>query len=315
MSASPAEAEAAASAPGDPEAQRRDVRLGMAAALSAYLCWGLIVIFFKWLGDIPVWEIVGHRISWTVVFVGLFLALRGRLGEVKAALSDWRVLRALIICATLIGANWTIYIWAIDTGEVLQASFGYFINPLMNVALGFVLLGERLSRWQGIAVGLATLSVAIQAMLLPGFPWISLALAGSFAIYGYIRKLTPVGASPGLFVEATVLLPPALGFIIYLQVTGAGHFGDDPLTVVQLMLTGVLTALPLILFAIGARRLRLATIGLVQYLAPSIQFLLAVFVYGEPLSSARLATFVLIWISLAIYTADSVRHRPQPMAV
>ncbi len=296
----------------DAAAARRETQIGLAAAVGAYALWGLMVVFFKWLGEISIWEIIAHRIIWTIVFVGIFLAISGRLGEVASTLAQPRVRRALVISALLIGANWTIYVWAVDSKQVLQASFGYFINPLVNVLVGFLLLGERLSRWQAMAVALAAVAVALQAMMLSDFPWISLALAGSFAAYGYVRKLTPVGASSGLFIETLVLLAPALVLVGYFMLSDTGHFLAAPLPTIQLLLTGVATALPLILFALGARRLKLSTIGLVQYLAPSIQFLLAVFVYGEAMTSLRLATFVLIWISLLIYTTDSLRHRPTP---
>ncbi|PLX39216.1 MAG: EamA family transporter RarD [Hyphomicrobiales bacterium] len=287
----------------------RELRIGMTAALSAYLLWGFAVVFFKWVEHLPVWEIVANRIAWSVVFVGLFLFVRGRFGEVRAALATPKVRMALVVSTLLIATNWTVYIWAVTNAQVLPASFGYFINPLVNVLLGFLLLGERLTRNQSVAVGIAAVAVAIQALMLPGFPWISLTLAFSFGFYGYIRKLTPVGASPGLFIETAFLLPVALAYIAVLGANGEGHLFTAPLTSLQLALTGIVTALPLILFAVGARRLKLATIGLLQYLAPSIQFLLAVLVYGEPLSPIRFATFALIWLSLAIYTADSWRKR------
>ncbi len=293
------------SASGEPDALRR----GFAVALSGYFLWGLSIVFYKWLSHVPADEVIAHRIVWTVAFVGAFLVLRGRLGEVAAALRDRRVLVRLFISSVILAMNWLVFIWAIAHNEVLAVSFGYFINPLVSVLFGLVLLAERLTRLQAIAVALAVLAVAIQATMLNDFPWISLFLAFSFAIYGYIRKLTPVGASPGLFVETLLIVPFGIIFIWYVEVGGGGHFALNAETAVLLILTGIMTSLPLILFAYGARRLTLTTIGLLQYMAPSIQFLLAVFLYGEPLSNIRMASFALIWIALAVFSIASWRQR------
>ena len=282
---------------------------GLAAALGAYGIWGFAVLFFKLLGEVPASEVIAHRIAWTVVFVGLWLAFQGRLGEVRAAFADRAVFARLTLAAVLISGNWLIFVWAIGEARVLETAFGYFINPLVNVALGFVLLGERFSRLQAVAIAIAIFAVAVQATGLTGFPWVSLTLACSFAVYGFIRKTVNVKPSPGLFVETLILLPAALAYTFWLAHTGSGHFAVTPYDTFLLAMTGIVTALPLILFSTGARRLPYSTIGVLQYLAPSISFLLAVFAFGEPLSPIKLTSFVLIWISLAIFAADMFMKR------
>lgn len=293
------------SATGDADAARR----GFAAALAGYFLWGLSIVFYKWLSHVPADEVIAHRIVWTVAFVGVFLVLKARLAEVAATFRDRRVLIRLCLTSVILSMNWLVFVWAIANNEVLAISFGYFINPLVSVLFGVVLLGERLVRLQAIAVGLAAVAVAIQATMLAGFPWISLFLACTFATYGYIRKLTPVGASPGLFVETLLIVPFGIAYIWFLEAGGNGHFALNMDTAILLVLTGIMTSLPLILFAYGARRLPLTMIGLLQYMAPSLQFLLAVFAYDEPLSSVRLASFVLIWFALVIFSIASWRQR------
>ena len=286
---------------------------GLAAALGAYGIWGFSVLFFKLLGAVPATEVIAHRVVWTVVFVGFWLAYAGRIGEVRAALSDRAVIIRLAASTILIATNWLIFVWSIGAARVLEVSFGYFINPLVSVAIGFALLGERFSKLQATALAVAILAIGIQATGLSQFPWISLALAFSFAVYGFIRKTVDVKPSPGLFVETLVLAPVALGYLLWISRAGYGHFLATPGETVLLAFTGILTALPLILFATGARRLPLSTVGILQYLAPSIHFLLAVFAFGEPLSPIKLASFVLIWISLAIFAADMFMKRAKPL--
>ena len=300
---------------GTPTSDADSIRAGFISGVTAYVLWGFSVIFYKWLTDVPASEVIAHRIVWTVVFVGLFLVAFGRLGEVLVALRDRRVLWRLLISASIIGVNWLVFVWAIGQNEVLAVSFGYFINPLVSVMIGFLLLGERLSTGQRVAIGLAVVAIVIQATTLHGFPWLSLFLACSFACYGYVRKLTPVGASPGLFIETSLILPIGLAYVVYLQATGAGHFTDSPVDMALLLGTGIVTSLPLILFAFAARRLTLTVVGLLQYLAPSIQFALAVLVYGEPLSAERFASFALIWAALAVFSIASWRKKRPPEPV
>lgn len=290
-------------------------RLGLAFALSAFLLWGFLPAYYKWTSAIPADLVVAHRILWSVLFLAIFLGLRGKLGEVGAILCDPATLSKLALSATVISINWLVFIWAVERGRILEVSFGYFANPLVSVAIGLVVLKETLSRWQTVAIVLASIAVAVQAMALGGFPWVSVALAFSFGVYGYVRKTVAVGASPGLMVEAIVLAPFALAYLVYAGVTGGSAAMADvwpvdrPGLFLLLLGTGVVTAVPLALFAAGARRLSLTAVGLMQYIAPSIQFLLALYVYGENVEPVRLATFGLIWISLAIFTTDTlVRH-------
>ena len=300
--------EGESAAPDAPADNTTDL-FGFAAALGAYGIWGLAVLFFKLLEAVPATEIIAPRTPGAVVFAALWLLARGRRGGVRPAVADPAVIFRLLASAVLIAGNWLIFVWAVSQARVLEVSFGYFINPLVNVALGFVLLGERFSRLQGIAIAVAALAVAVQATGLTGFPWVSLALAFSFAFYGFLRKTVAVKPTPGLFADPPVRLPQAPPVLGGLDVSGTGHFLADPGRTVLLVLTGIITALPLVLFATGARRLPLSTVGILQYLAPSLHFLLAVFAFGEPLSPTRLVSFAIIWLSLAIFAADLLVRR------
>jgi chloramphenicol-sensitive protein RarD len=218
----------------------------------------------------------------------------------------------MLISSVILGVNWLIYVYAIESGQILQTSFGYFINPLANVATGMLLLGERLNRWQMLAIGIAVVAIGIQAVGLSGIPFIALGIAATFAAYGYFRKTAKVSSTTGLFVETLLLAPVAVLYLVYTFIRDGGIGPHaDPATLGLLVLTGPATAVPLLLFAFAVRRLRLTTIGMLQYIAPSIAFLLAVLVYNEPLNPLRLLSFALIWLSLAVYTADSLlRRRP-----
>lgn len=289
--------------------EQAEFRLGMMAGLSAYLLWGFLPIYYIMTDAVPALVVVAHRVIWSVGFVGLYLALVGRMGEVRAILADRSLLSRLFVSACVISLNWLTFIWAIDVGRVLEVSFGYFINPLVSIVIGMVFLGERLNRTQGAAVGLTVVAIGIQAIALGALPWVSLALAFSFAAYGYLRKTIPVGATPGLLTETLLVGPFFLGLLIYLGTRGENVLpSDDPGLFVALIGTGAVTALPLILFATGARRLPLSVMGFMQYLAPSIHFILAISLWNEPLSQAKLASFVLIWISLAIFSIDMLRR-------
>lgn len=284
-------------------------RIGYACALSAYGLWGFLPSYFKFLDGVDADLIVAHRIVWSVIFVGVFLWAVGRMGEVVAILRTPDQWVRLALSATVISVNWLIFVWAIGEARVLEVSFGYFINPLVSVALGMVLLGERLTRWQMAAVSVAVLGIAVQAVELGGLPWVSLSVAFSFGFYGYLRKTVPVGASPGLMVEVLLLSPLAFGYLAYSSWGEDITISHSAVTWALLIGGGVVTAVPLILFAAGARRLPMKTLGLLQYLAPSIQFIMAVAVYNEPLDLPHLISFVLIWLSLAVFSLGSYRDR------
>lgn len=281
---------------------------GLPYALAAYGIWGFVPLFFKLLSSVPPVEVLAQRIIWSLPLCFVIMLFRKQIGEYLMALKDWRTLRLLIASAVLIAVNWLVYIYSIFTDHVLAASLGYYLNPLVNVMLGMIFLGERLSRLQWVAVVIAGVGVAILLAGALDTLWISLTLAFSFGIYGLIRKVVPVGSLPGLSVETTVLLLPSLGIAAWYLLAGDGRgFGSDGSVSLLLMAGGIVTAVPLLLFATAARRMSYAALGFVQYLAPTLQFLLSLFVFGEPLKPAQLACFVLIWISIAVFSFDMLR--------
>jgi chloramphenicol-sensitive protein RarD len=293
----------------------RRTRAGFGAGLGAYLLWGFLPLLFHLLEAAGSVTVVANRTIWSLIFVGAILVAGRRMGEVKAALGHWPTLRSMIISSVLLAANWLVYVWAVETGQVLEGSFGYFINPLVNVAIGMAVLGERQNRWQMLAILVAIVAIGIQAIGIGRVPFIALTLAFSFGFYGFFRKTAKVASTSGLFVETLILVPVALAYLGYTFVRDGG-FGihGDPYYMTLLVLTGPATAVPLLLFAFAVQRLRLTTIGMLQYIGPTIQFLLAIFILHEPMNATRLLSFGLIWLSLGIYTADSViRHRASAM--
>lgn len=281
---------------------------GVLYATGAFVIWGLSPVYWKALQTVPAIEIVSHRVVWSFLFlVGLTIFQR-RVPEVVAAARSGRTLLILSVTTLLVSANWLLYIWAVNAGFLLQASLGYYINPLVNVLLGVMFLRERLRRPQAIAVFLALAAVLFRTASLGQFPWIALTLGFSFGVYGLIRKVTIVGSLAGLTIETMLLTPVALAALIQFEHSGAlGLFHGGTVQDILLLGTGVITAIPLLFFNLGARRINLSTVGLLQYIAPTFMFLMAVLVYGEPFSIAQLLTFTLIWSALAIYSVDSVR--------
>jgi chloramphenicol-sensitive protein RarD len=285
-------------------ARTRETAVGVAYAAGAYLTWGLFPIYFRLLSGVPPVEVLAHRIAWTLVFVAAVVTALGRWPEVLRPLRDRRTLGVLTATAFLISANWLVYIWAVNAGHVLEASLGYFVNPLVNVLLGVVFLRESLRRRQALAVALAAAGVAALVVRAGRVPWVALALALTFGLYGLLRKRLRVDPVAGLLAEVAVLAPFAL---LYLASLGdAGRFGDGSRASALLATTGVVTALPLLAFGVGVSRLRLSTIGLLQYLNPTMQFATAVFLFGEPFTSGHAIAFTCIWLSLAIYTVDAL---------
>ncbi|XXJ20436.1 EamA family transporter RarD [Desulfovibrio caledoniensis] len=280
---------------------------GFAAALAAFFGWGLLPVYWKSLITVNPFEILCHRVVWSLVFIAVILTLRRGWNATFAPLKSRRDRLILTASSLMIGFNWLLYIWAVNNDHVLDTSLGYYITPLVNVLLGFVFFRERLRPLQMIAIGLAALGVINSVVAHGHLPWISLALAVSFGLYGLLRKVASVESLPGLFLETMVLGPFALGYILWLQAHGASALSHQGIHVDLLLVgAGVVTASPLIGFAYGARRLQLTTVGLLQYLAPSIAFLLGVFVYREPFNASHLITFALIWSGLAVYTAESI---------
>jgi chloramphenicol-sensitive protein RarD len=290
-------------------------RQGLVYGLLAYLVWGFFPVYFKALHGIPPVEVVAHRIIWSVLFLLALAAASDRWGEVRAAFASRQVVLTLVGSTTLITINWLVFIYAVEQGQVLQSSLGYFMTPLINVLLGMVFLRERLRPLQIVSLLLAVAGVGLLTARVGAVPWISLALASSFGLYGLLRKTANVEPLAGLLVETLLTGPLALAYLVWLGVHGQSSF---PAAVdkgaLWLPLAGILTATPLLLFAAAARRLRLATIGFLQYLTPSLHFALAVLAYGEPFTPAHMLTFILIWSGLAIYTADAVRAYRNPAA-
>lgn len=283
-----------------------DRPVGLAAAVSAYLIWGFSPVYWKSLQAVPAFEILMHRIVWSFVFLAPLVLLQHRWIEFAAALRSWKTALALGASTVLVSVNWFLFIWAINSGHILQTSLGYYICPLVNVLLGVVFLKERLRRLQVIALILATISVLLLTLRFGAFPWVSLSLAFSFGFYGLIRKIAPVGALVGLTVETLVLSLPSLVYLVAQDVAGSGSFvRAGARTSLLLMGAALVTALPLLLFTVGARRLHYATIGFLQYIAPSCTFLVATIIYGEPLKTGQLAAFALIWTALALYSVDA----------
>jgi chloramphenicol-sensitive protein RarD len=288
---------------------RNSIDRGVIYGASAYVTWGIIPIFWKFLGHVSAVEIVTHRIVWTLIFAFAAIAAWELLPKLWSALRNPRTVMALVVSALLIAVNWGLFIWAVTTDRIIDTSLGYYINPLVSFVLGVVWLGERLTKIQLVAIGLAVLGVINQTVSLGYLPWISLALAVSFGIYGLIRKTVAVESLEGLTIEAIILAPVSLGYIVYLVATGQGAFFHVSLTTDLLLVTaGPITAIPLLLFAAGARLVRLSTMGFLQYLAPSISLLLAVFLYHEPFTQAHAVTFALIWSALALVTWEALRR-------
>ncbi|WP_265515579.1 EamA family transporter RarD [Nitratireductor luteus] len=293
----------------DPAARRSDALRGFGFAFSAYFLWGLLPFFMKAVAHIPAVEIVAHRIVWSVPLAGLVLLALGRTGDVKAAFRSPRTLLMAALTASVITINWGVYVWAISVDRTVETALGYYINPLLSIALAAVFLGEKLTRTQLAAVGLAAVAVTILTVDAGGLPWVSLVLALAFAIYGFLRKTLPIGPSQGFFLEVLMLAVPALFYILWLESTGQGHFRpSEPWDIALLLACGPITAVPLLLYSFGAKLLRYSTIGIMQYIAPTMIFIIAVFVFAEPFDTVRALAFVLIWTGLALYTWSMFRE-------
>lgn len=284
-------------------------RAGLIYGLSAYLLWGVLPLYFKAVAHVSPGEILAHRIIWSLIFLAVLVTVWRRWTSVRAALASRKVFLMLVASALLIAVNWLVYIMAVVSGHVLEGSLGYYLNPLVNILLGVALLGERLTRAQIVATALAAAGVAVLAVGAASGLWISLTLAASFALYGYLRKIVAVDALEGLSIETAMLAPIALGWILYVDSTGQGGFaGWSWATILLLVAGGAITAIPLLLFTAAARRLPLTTMGFLQYIAPSLQFLMAVVLFGEALTTAHLVCFGAIWSALVIVSLDGWRR-------
>lgn len=280
--------------------------VGVITGILAYLIWGLGPVYWKQLTAIPEFEIIMHRIVWSFVFLMIFILLFSHWRSFVSMLRRPRMILALVVTSALVSTNWFVYIWAVNHEFILQASLGYYINPLVNVLLGMIFLKERLRRTQKIAVALAFIGVGYLTVFYELFPWIALTLAFTFGFYGLIRKIADVGSLVGLTIETLLLSFPALIYLIYLDRSAIGTFGSESLAVDLLLIgTALVTALPLLLFNIAAKRLTLTTVGFLQYIGPTCMFLLGVFVYGEKMVIAQVICFICIWSALAVYSLDN----------
>ena len=291
-----------------PNPNNTDSPRGLAFALSAYVMWGLLPLYMKALSHIPAAEVVAHRVIWAVPIAGLLLIVLRRTDDLMAALRSPKTLLMACVTAALISVNWGIYVWSIANGYALDAALGYYINPLFSVLLGSVLLGERPNRVQMVAIALAAGAVVVLTVAAGGLPLVAVGLTLSWGFYAFFKKSLPVGPNQGFMLEVLILLPVALGYVIYLSVTGSGLIGGTGMDTALLLGCGVVTAVPLITYANGAKLLRLSTIGILQYIAPTMIFLIAVFVFGEEFDGARMIAFPMIWAALVIYSMSLVKQ-------
>jgi len=284
----------------------RTARAGLAFGLFAYAFWGVLPIYFKALKGIPAIDIVAHRIVWSLLVLAALLGLTRGWSQVAAAVRHRRTLGLLASTALLIGVNWLLYVYAINSGHILAGSLGYYLNPLANILLGRFVLKEHLSRLQWLAVAIAGAGISVLAAGALGELWISLTLCGSFATYGLLRKIAAVDSIAGLSIETAILFPLALGWLIAGHAAGQPTFGSGPDQAVLLMLAGIVSTTPLLLFTAAARRLRYSTLGILQFIAPTLQFIIAVWLYGEPFTTAHAIAFGAIWTALALYVASLI---------
>ncbi len=299
-----------------PDTNKEQSFTGFLCALTAYLIWGLSPIYFKALGHVPPFEILMHRVIWSLVFLAPLLLIFKKWNAFISALKNIRILFILLLSTSLVACNWFLFIWAINNNHILQTSLGYYINPLFSVILGMIFLKERLRRLQ-IAAAIIALSGVLYLTVVHGqFPWVALTLAVTFGFYGLIKKTAPVDALTGLTIETLLLSGPALVYLFYIDANGVGTFLHSNFRTDLLLIgTTLVTAPPLLFFTMGARRLTLITIGFMQYIAPSSTFLLAVFIYNEPFKEAQAFTFGMIWIALAIFSIDAVLYYKRRISI
>jgi chloramphenicol-sensitive protein RarD len=280
---------------------------GLLYGLAAYGWWGFVAVYFRMVGHVSASEILAHRIVWSVLVLAIIVAAKNRWGSIRVVLRERRMVVHLVASTILIAINWFVFIWSVGSGHLLQASLGYYINPLVNVLFGYFFLGERLRPMERLSVAIAAFGVAWITWSVGSLPWVSLVLAVTFGLYGLVRKLARVPSLEGLTIETTILFPLAGGYLAWLASRGTLSFGHvDLKTDILLSLAGIITALPLLWFAHAVERLRLATVGVLQYISPTIQFLFAVFLFHEPFGRERFVAFAFIWLALAIFSASNL---------
>ncbi|PKR77224.1 EamA family transporter RarD [Halalkalibacillus sediminis] len=296
----------------------KEEKLGTIYAGSAYILWGFLPLYWRLVETVPAWEILAHRVLWSFVFMLVFIMILRRwnlfVAECRDIFSHWKKWVGITIAAIVISINWVTYIYAVNTGHVLEASLGYYINPLISILFGFIFLQERFSRLQWIAIGLAILGVSYMTLQFGSIPWLALLLATSFALYGLLKKVVDLNAVFGLTIETLIMTPIALIFIVQLEWVGTGALGWSFEGLI-LLGTGIATAVPLLLFAQGAKRIPLSLVGFLQYFAPTIMLLIGVFLFGESFTQVHAVTFSLIWIGLILYTYSRVSMRQVKQAL
>lgn len=283
-------------------ARLTEAQKGVLYLVVAHVIWGGMAYYIKLLDHVSPGEIAVHRGLWSLPIAAAVLLVIGGRDELLPALRSRRTVLTLFVCSAIIVFNWGFYVWAIQAGRTAEAALGYYVNPLMNVVVGFLFLGERFNRAQAVALGFVVLAVVLQTFAVGAFPWLGLSLAATFCLYGYLRKKVTVEAVPGFFIEVLLLAPFAIAYLLWLMSSGDAAFLDTPLESVMLVGLGVFTASTLMLFAVAVRRIRYSTVGLLQYISPSLVFLTAVFLFHEPMNPMRWTSFVLIWIGLAIFS-------------
>lgn len=291
-----------------PEQQQR-TRQGILLAIGAYTMWGIAPIYFKSLSEVSPLEILSHRVVWSFFLLAFLLHLGRSWRNVRDTLTSKPKMTYLVATSLLVGANWLTFIWAVNANHMLDASLGYYINPLINVVLGMIFLGERLRKLQWFAVGLATIGVLIQIVAFGSIPVVAIALAFSFGLYGLLRKKVSLEAQTGLFIETLVMLPAAAIYLLFIADSATSDLAANPITLNLLLIAaGIVTTLPLLCFTGAATRLKLSTLGFFQYIGPSLMFLLAVLIYGEAFTTDKAVTFAFIWSALVIFSFDGLRH-------
>jgi len=288
-----------------------DVRMnkGIWYALGAYVLWGLFPIYWKWLQDVPALQVIGHRVGWSFILLMIVIFATKQWTQLRSTLT-WRVLGIYLSAGLLLSVNWLIYVWGVNSGHIVETSLGYFINPLLSVLLGMIFLGERLRPMQWLPVGLAALGVIYLTWAYGSLPWIALSLAFSFGFYGLVKKISPLGSLYGLTLETGLVFLPALGYLLFTEGAGQGAFGHIGVVSDLLLVgAGVVTTVPLLMFASAARRIPLTMVGIMQYIAPTLQFLLGVLIYKEPFTTSKLIGFSMVWIALVVFWVEGAFAR------
>jgi chloramphenicol-sensitive protein RarD len=285
---------------------------GVWLAIGAYTAWGLFPIYWKWLHAVPAVQLVAHRIVWSFILLAIVLTVARQWRTFRSEAFHWHTVRIYFIAGLLLSVNWGVYVWAVNANYIVETSLGYFINPLLSVLLGVIILHERLRRWQWVAVGLATTGVLYLTLAYGAPPWIALILATSFGLYGLVKKMAPLGALHGLSLETGLLVVPMLLYLIFAEANGQGAFlHSEGVSTLLIVGTGIVTVVPLLMFASAVRLIPLSLVGILQYIAPTLQFLIGVVIFGEAFTSTQFVGFGLVWAALILFTTENIWTRRQ----